>query len=143
MTPHTYRLASNVRVFLAFFGVFFLVVVGLIVSQLAREGWPAEAAILVVWLGFAAALFSHAAFRSIIAITLEDDAVVFRSLFRSTRLLVSELVTIETSWWDLNRFSPVIRHRRGKLRLLGPFDGFYELISRLKEMNPAIEVKRL
>jgi hypothetical protein len=140
----TYRLATNVRLFLGFGVLFFVFVVGGILTELARDGAsPMDVPIFVAWLAFALTFFGYEAFTGVIAITLENHTVAFRTLLRSYRLPISALLSIETSWWDVNRFAPLIRHRGGTARLLGPFDEFYELVTRLRELNPQIEVKRL
>ena len=139
----TWRLASNVRVFFAFALMFFLTVVTLIAFQIARGEGREGAWFFVLWVLFALSSLAFAAFRGITSITIEGNVVELRSLLSRRRIAPEDIVSVETSWWDMNRFSPRIRTRTGSFGLLGPFDGFHELLTTLKELNPSIEIKRL
>jgi hypothetical protein len=140
----TYRLARSFRGFLAFALVLFVVVVGGILSRILRGTQPVEGIVFfILWLIFAVSWFIYHAYTGVISIIIEDDTITFRTLFRTRRVAVGAIVLIGTNWWDINRFMPYVRHTGGKLRLLGPFDDFHDLLNLLKERNPSIEIKRL
>jgi hypothetical protein len=138
----TYRLGAGVRVFLSLFMLAFAVAVAYISVGVIREGQP-YGFFFVAWMILILAIWIRLALRGITSITLEDDTLTFKSVGRTRQVPISSIVEIGTDWWDINRSVPFIRHAEGKFRLMGPLDGLYELITRLKDQNPSIQIKRL
>jgi hypothetical protein len=138
----TYRLGATFRIFFALFFIVFAVAVVSIGIGVIGEGQP-YGVFFVAWMVLLFAIWIYLASRGVTSITLEDDTITFTSLLRTRRVPISALVAIGTDWWDLNRTIPFIRHRGGKIRLMGPLDGFYDLITQIKARNPSIEIKRL
>jgi hypothetical protein len=62
--------------------------------------------------------------------------MTFRSLFRTTKIPVNSLLSVEIDRWG----SLFFRHPGGKLRLLLPLEGMHDLLTRLKERNPSIRI---
>jgi hypothetical protein len=135
----TYRLPPFYRWGFGLGGAFFLFVAGGILFQILRGQVPREGTIFYfVWLiGFFAA-FVYTGYSQFIAIKIANDTITFRSLFRTVELSVSSIRSIEVDRWS--PYAPLFRHDRGKLRLLLPVEGMHDLLTRLKEKNPSIEI---
>jgi hypothetical protein len=68
-----------------------------------------------------------------------DGRIVFVCLARRIPVLTSAVRSIKPAGNQIGFF--VLRHDRGRILLLGQFDGFHEFLSRLKVANPAVELR--
>ncbi len=69
----------------------------------------------------------------------DDNYLEFCSLFRRTRVSVNEIISIKAVPMTLGFIK--IKHRSGSIRLLNQITGLYELIGRVKTLNPEVEIK--
>lgn len=71
----------------------------------------------------------------------DDGTIEFRSYARMRRVAVDAIVSIKPA----SRIAPgwvYVRYAGGKkIRLMTQFDGFYDFIATVKEMNPNIELR--
>jgi hypothetical protein len=135
----TYRLPPYLRWMLPFAGVFFLFVVGSILLKILQGGQPLDGTIFFFsWLAVVLAVIVYNGNTSVVRITMEDDTITFRSLFRTTRLPVSSILSVGIGRWGSD--SPFFVHPCDKFRLLFPLEGMHDLLTRLKEKNPSIEI---
>ena len=114
-----------------------LVGIGMIVSAVrgAPEGPPLP--FLVVWCAVLAWNW-HVLLGIPYEIRFETaDRVSFVGLARTTTLTVSEIDSIKP--YGAGGGFYVLRHTGGKIRLVGQFTGFHEVISRMKAANPRFE----
>src|SRR5688500_5672237 len=130
----TYRLAKGYRVFVGLFLLVFVSGISSLIIGVIGEDQPG-ALVFLIWVLFVMTLFIYQVARGVTSITLQEDSITFKSLLRTSRIPIGEIVAIGTDWWDLNRTVPFVRHIGGKIRLLGPFEGFYDLITQLKQRN--------
>lgn len=95
--------------------------------------------LIIVIIGLAACaclLFEYS--RIPYAITLMDDnSLEFRSRLRRTRVPVNEIISIKA----LSQGWIKIKHRRGSIRINNQITGFHELICRIKNLNPEVEIE--
>jgi hypothetical protein len=137
--PRTYRLPPFFRWGFGISGVFFLIVAGVLLFQILQGGVPLDGTIFYfVWLIGLLAAFVFEGYWGFIRITLEDDTITFRSLFRTVRLPVSSILSIDVDRWG--SAVPFFRHPGGKLRLFLAVEGMHDLLTRLKDKNPSIEI---
>ena len=139
----TWRVAPNVRAFLWFAFAFFLVVITGVAMQVVDDPEDPGTWFFIIWLVFVIGFIAVLSFRSVSSITVDGESVELRGLLFRKRIAADQIRSIESSWWDFNRFNPVIRTREGSVRLVAPFGDFFELLSTLRELNPSIEIKRL
>jgi hypothetical protein len=72
-------------------------------------------------------------------IELYQDTIEFISVLRRRRVPAREILSIKpegTSYGFL-----VVRTERSKIRLAAQFDGFHDFLTRLKNLNPAVEFR--
>jgi len=69
----------------------------------------------------------------------ETSQVHFRSLIRRQTLNMVDILSIKAPM--LSPGFVDVRHRGGMIHLMSRMDGFHDLITTLKSINPAIEVK--
>jgi len=69
----------------------------------------------------------------------ETHSIEFRAPLKRTVISPHDIQLITSSY--LSRGFVTIKHTKGKLRLINHIDGFYDLIYRVKLINPTIEVK--
>jgi hypothetical protein len=65
--------------------------------------------------------------------------VAFVSLLRQIRILPVEVESIKPASNQIGFF--ILKHRGGRVLLLGQFDGFHEFLSGLKVSNPHVELR--
>jgi hypothetical protein len=66
-----------------------------------------------------------------------SDRISFIATVRSTTMSATDIRSIKLS--RVGGFY-ILRHAGGKLRLISQFTGFHEVISRIKAVNPSVEV---
>ena len=88
---------------------------------------------IVAWLLFAFLWFFYA------VSWIDDNSLVFRSFTRKTRVPVNEITSIKAM--TLDRDFIKIKHHRGSVCVLGQISDLYELIYRIKNLNPEVENK--
>ncbi len=68
-----------------------------------------------------------------------DDLLVARSIVKTTVIPVREVISIKAA--PLSLGFAKLKHEKGALRLITQMTGFYEVVYRLKALNPAVEVR--
>jgi hypothetical protein len=68
----------------------------------------------------------------------ETSRVHFRSLIRRQSLNVADIVSIKAPMLSPGFVN--VRHRGGTIHIMSRMDGFHDLVTTLKSINPAIEV---
>jgi hypothetical protein len=140
-SSNVYRLALSPAYRYFVFGVMVtmsLVGLGLIVATLrgTSEGPPAFVA--VVWCVVLAWNW-NVLLRIPYEIRFElTDVISFVALARTTELLPTDIRSIKP--YGAGGGFYVLRHNGGKIRLIPQFTGFHEVISRVKALNPQLEV---
>jgi hypothetical protein len=56
---------------------------------------------------------------------------------------VHSVVSVKARWNDPFGNLPVLTHRAGKVHLMSAMDGFHEFLTKLREANPAVEIRGL
>lgn len=69
----------------------------------------------------------------------DDNSIEFRAIFRKTTVSPFEIRSISAKQFGLG-FVDVL-HSRGTVHLISQMDGFHELVSSIKSMNPAVAIK--
>jgi len=93
----------------------------------------------LVWFGFLSWVWFFY-LRIPYAITyLDDDSLEFRGLIRKTRVPVKDIISIKAV--PLAAGFIKIKTRRGSIRLINQITGLYELLGRVKALNPEVEIK--
>jgi hypothetical protein len=69
----------------------------------------------------------------------QDETVEFTSVLRSRRIPVREVVSIKPEGTTSGFL--VVRTESSKIRILAQFDGFHDFLTRLKALNPAVELR--
>jgi len=69
----------------------------------------------------------------------DDNSVEFRTIFRRTIASPSDIRSIRAKLFGLG-FVDIV-HSQGTVHLLNQIDGFHELVSSIKSINPAVEIK--
>lgn len=136
--PRTYRISKSAAAYdVGFSLVWFGGIVGfVIIGQLAHDWTLAHigAALFVLLIALAPAL--QYAWSIPYEVTLSDDGGCdFHSLLRRRHLRVPQIRSISSGEDDV-----YIRHDRGKVHLVNVAD-FKDLLVRLVELNPAIDVE--
>jgi len=73
-------------------------------------------------------------------IQIRDDRIIeFRSVLRRTAITPEGILSIRAKRSQMG-FADV-RTSAGRIRLITQMDGFHEFLSRLKSLNPAVEIK--
>jgi hypothetical protein len=138
----TYALARGFKAFMAFAGVFVLVVVSMIGWEIATEQQPVLAVVFfIVWIAFAVGGILWGLTRIPTRITLAEDVIRLRAVLRSLDVPVQAVISVKSGWNDPLGNMPVLKYQGGKVTLVSAMDGFHEFLSRLKELNPRIEVR--
>jgi hypothetical protein len=136
--PRTYRISKRAAAYyIGFSLVWFGVIVGFVIIGQLEHDWTA-AGIGVVLFALLIALvpaFQLAWSIPYEAILSDDGGCEFHSLLRRRHVRVPQIRSISADEDDL-----YIRHDRGKIHLVG-VAGFKDLLVRLVELNPAIEVE--
>ena len=74
-------------------------------------------------------------------ITLADDVLTFQTVLRRFEIPNHTVVSVKALWSDPFGTMPVLKHTGGKVTLISAMDGFHEFLTRLKDLNPTIEVR--
>jgi hypothetical protein len=69
----------------------------------------------------------------------EDGRIAFVSVLRTVTVGVPDLLSIRPIAFSTGFYT--IRHRGGRLRVLLQFDGFHDFLTRVKGMNPSLQVR--
>jgi len=69
----------------------------------------------------------------------QDETVEFISVLRRRRVPVREIVSIKPEGTTYGFL--VVRTESSKIRLFAQFDGFHDFLTRLKALNPAVELR--
>lgn len=67
----------------------------------------------------------------------EDRNVVFVSLISRTVVHAADILAVRPALWGQGE--PIVRHSRGRIRLLHDYDGFDQFLQQLKALNPGVE----
>ena len=93
----------------------------------------------LAWCGFLAWIW-YIYLRIPYAITWrDDDSLEFRSLISLTKVPVRQIISIKATLLTVGFIN--VKHRQGSLRIMGRMTGLYELIGRVKALNPEVEIK--
>jgi uncharacterized protein (DUF58 family) len=136
--PRSYRISKGLAAYYVGFSlVWFGGIVGfVIIGQLAPDWTPARIGAALVALLIALAPALQLAWSISYEVTLSDDGECeFHSLLRRRRVRVPQIKSISSDEDDV-----YIRHDHGKVHLVGVAD-FKDLLVRLVELNPAIDVE--
>jgi hypothetical protein len=88
-------------------------------------------AAVVMWFWF------NALFRIAYRIELDGDAVMFKTLALRKQTRLSRIRSIRSG----NAGYTTVRFDDGRVDLVGAFDGFHDFVTRVKQANPAVELK--
>src|SRR5262245_48350124 len=69
----------------------------------------------------------------------EDGRLEFVSPIRRVAMTAQEIASIKPDGSQLGFLT--VRWGAGKLRLLNQFDGFHDLVTRIKRLNPGVEIR--
>jgi hypothetical protein len=103
------------------------------------SGWWGQLGFALVFMFFSigAAVWIYGALDACYRIELFDDGwCEFRSLLRRRRLHAQQIVSVQQ---DEDEDFVRLRYRGGKVRIAEP-DGFDDFLSRLRQLNPAVQV---
>lgn len=117
----------------------------LVVVSVMRTGEP-PLWFAAAWIGFVAFLAWQALFRVAVEIHLGADGISrFRTIAQKTadEVALEDIVSVN----PFGRFGDanvvVVRHQRGKARVIQPIDGMHDFLARVKEANPSVEIRGL
>ncbi|MDR3621251.1 MAG: hypothetical protein P4L85_18005 [Paludisphaera borealis] len=72
----------------------------------------------------------------------DDRTVTFRNWFRTRVVPVADVLSIRSGgWMDPNSNGAVVRHKQGAVSILNDFPNFRDFVSKLKALNPSIDVR--
>jgi hypothetical protein len=107
-------------------------------SRLSRESfefWFTTAWLLSIpWVAF---VYLSTPFE----IQLSDSRIRFRSLIRKNEIAAADVKSVTKGF--LTWHVVTIRHSAGKVNVPSQIDGFYQFLSSIKELNPAVEIRGL
>jgi hypothetical protein len=93
----------------------------------------------LVWCGFLGWIW-YAYLRIPYTITWrDDDSLEFRSLIGRTQVPVRQIISLKATPFTVGFIS--VKHQQGSLRIMSRMTGLYELIGRVKALNPEVEIK--
>jgi hypothetical protein len=129
------------------------VTLGTVLAGVAIASWTVEengppVAFLVLSLSPVAVLWYCVLFVAIIEARLwpDDGRLEFRSLLRSRKMNVADVVDVDLGLRGLNQRVVNIRYRRGGYRRpvarLSNLKSTWDLVERIHESNPSVEIKR-
>ena len=143
MDAGEYRLHSNFASFMLNWGgpgLVTLVTAVLLYVSVARPAQDSPPPVVAVVLLIGAALFWVRQFRMPRRIILhEDGRLEFVSPVRRVVITVQDITSIKPDGTQFGYL--IVRWGAGKLRLLNQFDGFHDLLARIKLVNPAVEIR--
>jgi len=101
----------------------------------------------ILWLGVLASVWYYGLVVMCIETHLwpEDGRLQFRSLLRKRETNISEVVDVDFALHGLNQRLVTIRYRRGyrrRVARLPNLESTWDLVHRIQESNPTVEVKR-
>ena len=137
----TYHLAKSVLFLpLAALAILLLVVLAVLLPSFLRPGaHPPPLFLGLVWVAVLV-IFFFSYLRVPYAITwMADDFLEFRGPLLRTLVPVSDIISIKAL--PVKPGFIKINHRRGSIRLINQITGLYELIGRIKALNPGVEIK--
>jgi hypothetical protein len=92
---------------------------------------------LILWiLGAVYGIFSF--IRMPYKITIENEALTFKSIFSERTIEINSLKMIKT---NINNFLIFFKHTDGKISMLNRINGNHDLITEIKNKNPQIIIK--
>jgi hypothetical protein len=106
---------------------------GALYALVTRQDW-----FFAVWVGGLAFIW-YQVLRTAYAVTLDGDVCRFRGLVRRTNVPVQQIESLRASRMGGNVVT--LRHRDGKILILQPIAEFHDFVSRLKKLNPAVELR--
>jgi hypothetical protein len=93
----------------------------MMVNSIVGGETPAEFDwLFFAWLAFALFAVTGALVRGVVRVVVDGDMLTFRTPLRTIEVPVADVVSVETSWWDLNRFSQLIRYTGGRSACSAP-----------------------
>lgn len=139
MTTQKYKLTRATVVFI-YTLLGFLLCVGITATYhgFGHEGFSLLQPILIVWLGLFAWICYYYLRIPVTIIWRDDGVLEFKSLLATTRVPVQDIMTVKAtllSWGFIK-----ITYKGGSIKLLCQITGLYELLSRVKAANPAVEI---
>lgn len=91
----------------------------------------------MIWLAILAWFWFNALFRFAYRIDVSGDTVEFKTLARRRATRLSRIRSIRSG----NVGSVVVRFEGGRVDIAGALDGWHDFVTRVKEANPAVELK--
>ena len=76
-------------------------------------------------------------------ITLYDDGVVeFKSVLRTRRVQATEIEAIVPRWKGIDLYTMIVKTKSGKLNMIRAMSNMFYFGTRLREINPSIDLSR-
>ncbi len=140
----TYRISVAYRVLMVVVGAFVVLFIGGMLLTAISERDATIASPLLILVPVYVVMAILAAWGTVVRVTLDEASrqIEFRTLLRRRVVPTDDLISISIPWYDLNRMQPVIRYRGGSARLFA-MTNLFDLVQRLRELNPAFEVRGL
>jgi hypothetical protein len=141
-STRTYVVSRAAKVFTAFTGGFFLFVAIMIAREIATKPYPRTAiAFVAIWSAFVVGSIAWALARVPTRITLTDEVITFQTVLRRFDVPVQTVLSVKPLWSDPFGHTPVLKYRGGKVTVISAMDGFHEFLTRLRELNPRVDVR--
>lgn len=138
-----YKLYPNFATFMLNWGapgLITLIGIGFLYASVVRPTLEGPPPVLVLVFLVGIALFWGRQLRMPRRIVLhEDGRLEFLSPVRRVEITAQEITSIRPDGSQLGFL--MIRWSAGKVRLLNQFDGFHDLLTRIKAANPAVEIR--
>jgi hypothetical protein len=145
--PMRYRMNFSASVALVCLVIATFVLGAMIESWITGDGPPA--AFIALWLSITAIWWIYVLFVGVVEVRLwpDDGRLEFRSILRKRETHIADIVEIDCRWWvpGPTRAAVNIRYRGGGYRRpvarLGNEKASRDLVQRIQEWNPSLEVK--
>jgi hypothetical protein len=139
----SYRLGRQVRIFLPFFYVFASVIAITGFSSMSGSGDRGGLVFLTVWCVALATQAWWTLLRMPWRIETDDREIRFVARTRLIAVPWSQLRSLTSPWYDMNRLSIRWEWEGGKLRTMGPWDGQHRLLATIEQRAPGVTIKGL
>lgn len=139
----SYRLGRQVRIFLPFFYVFASVIAITGFSSMSSSGDRGGLVFLTVWCVALATQAWWTLLRMPWRIEADDREIRFVARTRLIAVPWSQLRSLTSPWYDMNRLSIRWEWEGGKLRTMGPWDGQHRLLATIEQRAPGVTIKGL
>jgi hypothetical protein len=143
LTVESYRLGLQVRIFLPFFYLFASVIAVIGFVSTSGSGDRGGLLFLTVWCVGVATQAWWSLLRMPWRIEADDREIRFVARTRLIAVPWSQLRSLTSPWYDMNRLSIRWEWDGGKLRTMGPWDGQHRLLATIEQRAPGVKISGL